>query len=137
MVTEKTPVDDELVKAAFARLEESFDEPIHSVASAIRTKDGKIITAMNFKHYAHVVCAEMAALSVAQNTSGSLVDTVVSVRYINSNPEIINSCGRCRQVLADCSPKVKFILNNKGSLIVGSVEDVLPYTYEHHPRGKT
>jgi len=128
--------DKKLVKVALERLDNSFDEPLQSVACAARTKNGDIITAMNFKHYAFVTCAEMAALAIVQNEYDSPIELITSVRYIHGVPEVINACGRCRQVLIDHWPDVNFVLKTDDGLRKAGAQEVLPYTYIHYPGGK-
>lgn len=131
-----TEQHEELIVQARDRLLEDFDSQYHTVAAAVQTSEGDVYTAMNFKHYAAMLCAEISALAVARSMTSDPIDTVVSVRSVNFRPSVINSCGRCVQVYGDLYPDIHFIVAPSGDeeLAVVTAKDMLPLPYKSRER---
>lgn len=54
----------QLINAASELVNKYANDENHTVASAILTKSGRVITSMNFYHFTGGPCAEVAALLV-------------------------------------------------------------------------
>ncbi|KAK4057164.1 hypothetical protein OIO90_001659 [Microbotryomycetes sp. JL221] len=107
----------------------------HSVAAAILTTRGRIITAVNMFHFSGSTCAEMSCLAKAAsegvlssrvyataspnglvyNDIGAnghqareSVDCIVAVG--DRGRGVINPCGRCRQIILDYFPLARVIV---------------------------
>lgn len=115
---------EDLVKAATQVLDERYNSPIHKVAAALRTKDGRVITAVNIDHFLGFVCAETAALAIGINENVYDFTEIVAVRRDAQNEEvkIVSMCGKCRQIFHDYTPGID-VLTPTG---VKKIEDLLP-----------
>ena len=132
--------DKKLIEKAKDKLKNGYKEPFHTAAAALRTKSGKIITAMNAHHYSGFLCAEMSALNLAIEQSAGKLDTIVCVKYRGEpkKPEVINTCGKCRQILIEFAPEIKLIVvDEKRTLKKKSIFDLLPYPYIQSSTRKT
>jgi cytidine deaminase len=123
--------DKELIERAKDRLKKGYKEPFYTAATALRTESGEIITAMNAHHYSGFLCAEMSALNLAFEQSAGKLDTIVCVKYRGKpkKPEIINACGKCRQILLEFAPELKVIVVDGKQVLKKSISDLLPYPY--------
>ncbi len=122
--------DQELIDVASTLLSERYLPPVHSVAAALRTKDGEIISGINIDHFSGFVCGEMAVLSRAINDKKYDFDTVVAVRFDeNDSPSVANMCGKCRQIFHDYAPGIRVICADQTSVFVKTIEELLPYSF--------
>ncbi len=129
-------VDQELVSSVMTHLKNNYEKDEKYVAAVIKTADGQEFKAMHTRHYANKMCAELAAMIVMINTNNDIKQPITSIAATFDRdghaPKIINSCGRCRQVLGDTFSSVRFIVNDSGSLINISIDEALPYTYQRN-----
>ena len=96
---------------------------MHSVAAALETTSGKVITAVNIDHFLGFVCAETAALTIAINQGEYKFKRVVAVRKNEgSNIKITNMCGKCRQIFFDYAPEIQVVTETKNV----SINEMLP-----------
>ncbi|MFF9491761.1 cytidine/deoxycytidylate deaminase family protein [Streptomyces flaveolus] len=121
------PVDHELIQAAadVARRRSHGDN--HTMAAAARTRDGRIVTAMNAYHFTGGPCAELVVVGAAAAQGAYDLDTMVAVG--DRDRGVVAPCGRCRQVLADYFPDLKVIVGRDADLRTVPVTDLLPETY--------
>lgn len=129
-------IDQDLVSSVTNYLRANYEEGERYVAAVIKTADGKEFKAMHSRHYANKMCAELAALTVMINTDSSIQQPITSIAATfnrdDSTPTVVNSCGRCRQVLGDMFPSIRFIINDNGSLSNIGIEQALPYAYRRN-----
>lgn len=121
--------DLELIDMASETIKKNYDKVNyrHTVATAIRCKDGKIYTGVNV-YSIHGACAEMIAVGSAITDGEREFESLVSVRGENGE-ELLPPCGNCRQFLSDYMPDCKVIINTNNGLKKISVRDMLPFAY--------
>lgn len=92
--------DNELFTIAQALLDQRHTPPVHTVAAALRCQSGEVISAVNIDHFLGFVCAETAALAIAINRGIYDFDSIVAVRKNDDTGkiEIVDMCGKCRQI---------------------------------------
>lgn len=124
-------VDRSLIESVFMHLKDNFVEGEKYVAASIKTADGKEFKAMHMRHFANKICSELSALVVLLNSGQTIKEplTVAVATYVNGKPTIINSCGRCRQVLGDHFPSMRFLVNDDKMIKNVSLYEALPYLY--------
>jgi len=121
-----------LIDVASKELEARYSKPVHSVASALRTKSGEVIVALSVDHFNSFVCAETAALSKAMNEGYYEFDSVVAVRKDKEkNTVIANMCGKCRQIFHDYAPAINVISYdfNRSDYVVKTIDELLPFAF--------
>lgn len=122
---------EEMKMSVFTYLEENHVPDERYVAAVIRDANGKEFKAMHMRHFANKICSELAALVVLVNSGDEITEplTVAAATYVNGEPRIVNSCGRCRQVLGDHFAEIRFVMNKDGELQEVSLADALPFAY--------
>ncbi|MEU6393148.1 cytidine deaminase [Streptomyces sp. NPDC046939] len=121
-------VDQELIDAAgeVARARSHGDN--HTVASAARARDGRIITGMNAYHFTGGPCAELVVIGAAAAQGAYELDTIVAVG--DRGRGVVPPCGRCRQALFDYFPGIRVIVADEGGKARSvPVSELLPVTY--------
>ncbi|NUS74169.1 MAG: cytidine deaminase [Corynebacteriales bacterium] len=134
MTTLPQHIDKELIEAAssIARIHCRDDD--HTVAAAARTRDGRIITAVNVYHFTGGPCAELVLIGTGAAQGIYELDTIVAVG--DSDRGVIPPCGRCRQVLLDYFPELKVVVGSGSQLRTVEIGDLLPESYvwaDHQP----
>lgn len=121
--------DFELIDIASETIKRNYDKANyrHTVASAVRSKDGKIYTGVNV-YSIHGACAEMIAVGSAITDGEREFECLVSVRG-EEGDEILPPCGNCRQFLSDYMPDCKVIINTNNGLKKITASDMLPFAY--------
>ena len=121
--------DLELIKKATETIKKNYDSIKfnHTVAVAIRCKNGNIYTGVNV-YSLHGACAEMIAIGSAITNGEREFECLVAVRGENGE-EILPPCGNCRQVLFDYMPDCKVIINTNNKLNKLAVRELLPFAY--------
>lgn len=114
----------QLINAAKELVDKYADDKNHTVAAAVLTKSGKIITSMNFYHFTGGPDAEVAALARVVS-EGEEPTIIVAVGH--NNRGVLAPCGRCRQTIFDYYPDMQVILTNEGD--AKSIKDLLPDSY--------
>ena len=119
--------DNELFVIARALLEQRHTPPVHTVAAALRSQSGEVISAVNIDHFLGFVCAETAALAIAINRGVYDFDSVVAVRKNDDTDkiEIVDMCGKCRQIFHDYAPGIT-VLTTSGPQ---AIEHILPHAF--------
>jgi cytidine deaminase len=131
------PHDLELVEAAKAIIGRRFRLDRHHVGCALRTKSGRVYTAVNLE--ANVgrvaVCAEPIAVGQAVAAGDTDLEVIVGVlhRYDESDPVEFRAgtpCGICRELLNDYMAEGYVIVPLDGDLRRVRVRDLLPERYD-------
>ncbi len=115
---------DELINTAQALVDKYSDNKNHTVAAAVLTKSGKIITSMNFYHFTGGPDAEIAALARVVSEGE---EPIIIVAVGHNNRGVLSPCGRCRQTIFDYYPDMQVIVSNDGGL--KTIQELLPDTY--------
>ncbi|KAF9891416.1 hypothetical protein FE257_004272 [Aspergillus nanangensis] len=114
-----TPDETNLIESATTTINNIPNSDIHSVASAVRSRDGRIFSAVNVYHFTGGPCAELVALGMA--AAAGALDLTHIAAVANENRGILSPCGRCRQVLSDLHPGIKVIVPGKDDPPTGFV----------------
>lgn len=115
----------QLINAATELVNKYADDNNHTVAAAVLTKSGKIITSMNFYHFTGGPDAEVAALARVVS-EGEEPIKIVAIGH--NRRGVLSPCGRCRQTIFDYYPGVQVIMTNEGKTKL--IADLLPDTFD-------
>ena len=117
-----------LVHEARKIIEKRFKPNWHQVGSALRTRSGKIFSAVHLE--AHVgriaVCAEAVTLGMAAAEGDTEIDTIVAVDHLGN---IVSPCGMCREFISDYSPNACVIAPGNNGEEVIMIGKLLPNKY--------
>ena len=128
--------DHELIAAANDVLARHYRAHWHTVAAAIRGKDGRIWTGLHIGATVGrlSVCAEAVAFGRAVLEGDGTIATAVAVRH--PKPEetdrelaVVAPCGACREMMVDYSPEAEVILRTPDGLVKLPVHKLLPLPY--------
>ncbi|QZY54381.1 cytidine deaminase family protein [Crassaminicella profunda] len=121
--------DLELIEKASETIKKNYDniKYNHTVAVAVRCKNGKIYTGVNV-YSLHGACAEQVAIGSAITNGEREFECLVAVKGENGD-EILPPCGNCRQFLSDYMPDLKVIIETKSKLKKIEVKELLPFAY--------
>src|SRR6478736_1877533 len=113
-----TESDHALVSAAHQVLAQHYKLFWHTVAAAIRARDGRIWTGLHLGATVGrlSVCAEAVALGRALLEGDGRIDTVVAVRHPKPDEAdrelaVVSPCGACREMFVDHAPDALVILH--------------------------
>lgn len=127
---------EQLISQASSYLEKRYKKPVHTVAAALETKDGKVYLGFNSLHFSGFVCAEMSVLASSMNDGETEFARIVAVRKDSSGSIVVaNPCGQCRQILYDYTPGIEIVVADQDTVMMQSIEDLLPFAY-HRTREK-
>jgi len=128
--------DAALIAAARAALLRHYRPHWHTIAAAIRGRDGRIWTGI---HLGAVVgrlsiCAEAIALGRAVLEGDGRIKTIVALRHPKPGepadaPEIVSPCGACREMIFDFDPDALVIMPDASGPLKWPVRDLLPMPY--------
>jgi len=125
-----------LIAAANAVLAAHYKPFWHTVAAAIRSRDGRVWTGVHLGTTVGrlAVCAEPVALGRAILQGDGTVATVVAVRHpkpdeIDREMAVVSPCGACRELLLDHAPDALVLLRGAEGLIKLPVLSLLPLPY--------
>jgi len=128
--------DEELVAAARAVIERHHRPFWHTVAAAIRSRDGRIWTGLHLGATVGrlAVCAEPIAIGRAILEGDGTGATAVAVRHRKPEegpgaPDIVSPCGACRELLMDHAPDAMVIVPGPAGPERCAVRDLLPLPY--------
>jgi cytidine deaminase len=125
-----------LIETARDTLVRHYRPHWHTVAAAIRSRDGRIWTGIHLGATVGrlSVCAEAVALGRAIIEGDGTVDLAVAVRH--PKPEetdrdiaVVSPCGACREMLLDFDPDADIVIGGPLSLARVSIRDLLPTPY--------
>lgn len=130
--------DKQLIKAAKDAILEYYKYGKHHIGAALRTKSGKIFTAVHLE--ANVgraaVCAEAVVIGKAISEGENEFDTIVAVRHPNPDEQnqeirVVSPCGICRELISDYGADTKVIFSDNNEVKKCVVLDLLPYKFKH------
>ena len=131
-----TEADHELIAAANAVLERHYKLFWHTVAAAVRSRDGRIWTGIHIGTTVGrlAVCAEAVACGRALLEGDGTIETAVAVRHPKPDEEdreraVVPPCGGCREMILDHWPEAMVIVNEGGVLVRRPVRALLPLPY--------
>ena len=114
-VHELTADDVALYESARDMLERVHDPVIHQVASALRTKSGRVYLGVHLGSRRINVCAESAAIANAEMALDHGIDTIVAVCKDQAGRVVVtNPCGVCREMLTTYGPEATVIVDIEG-----------------------
>jgi cytidine deaminase len=116
--------DSELIQAAAQVARTRCRGDNHTMAAAARTRDGRIVTAVNAYHFTGGPCAELVLIGAAAAQGAYELDTIVAVG--DRDRGVIPPCGRCRQVLLDYFPEIEVIVGEDKRV---RIAELLPETF--------
>lgn len=112
-----TKSDEALIEEATNLILRLYEPDRHHVAAALRTRSGKIYSAVHLDTYVgHCsVCAEAAAVAKAASEGERDIVAIVAVRYRGEGrPRVVSPCGACRELLSDYGdPSVIYATNGR------------------------
>ena len=138
-LSELAELDRELAEAAQEACARAYAPySLFAVGAAVRSKSGKIHTAANVENvsYGLTICAEAAALSVA-NAAGDFTVEAIAVAGLGigdagDTSKVVTPCGSCRQIIAEAAQvtgsDVRILCCNGelSSITVSSISELLP-----------
>lgn len=131
-----TAADLELVDAARVVLLRHYRPFWHTVAAALRGRDGRIWTGIHLGATVGrlAVCAEAVALGRAMMDGDGTVECVVAVRHPKPEEElreiaVVSPCGACRENLLDFDREAFVIVDTGVGLRKVPVLSLLPLPY--------
>lgn len=120
--------DRDLIEKARKIIFDRFKENYHHIGAALRTKSGKVFSAVHLD--ANVgriaVCAEAVALGMAAAEGDTDIDTIVAV---DQEGNIVSPCGMCRELISDYSPEALVIIKRNQRTEIVPVLELLPNKY--------
>lgn len=120
-----------LVTRATELLEERYRKPVHTVAAALETKEGKVFLGLNIDHFSGFVCAEMSVLATAMNAGEKDFLRIAAVRKNQDGTiVVVNPCGKCRQILYDYTPSIQVAVIEGEAIKACAIEELLPYSFK-------
>ena len=126
--------EDELIEAAGAVITARFKPDWHVVGSALRLRNGEIVTGVHLE--ANVgriaVCAEAIAFGRAVTEHGSSDVAAIVAIYHSSDGRlgIVAPCGMCREMISDYAPQARVLMpDNKQTYRSVPISELLPGKY--------
>jgi cytidine deaminase len=120
--------DLQLIEAARSIIALRSKPESHEVGAALRTRSGKIFSAVNVK--ANVgrvsVCAEAVAIGMAASAGDTDIERIVAV---DQKGRVISPCGMCREMISDYAPQADAIVPGNDGLEIFKVADLLPHKF--------
>jgi cytidine deaminase len=131
-----TDDDHALIAAANAVMQRHYRTFWHTVAAAIRSKDGRIWTGLHIGTTVGrlSICAEAVALGRAILEGDGTIETAVAIRHPKPEEEdrelaVVSPCGGCREMILDHAPKAMVIVRDVTGLIKLPIRTLLPLPY--------
>jgi cytidine deaminase len=143
-------LDRELVEAAQEACARAYAPySLFAVDAAVRGKSGTIHTAANVENasYGLTICAEAAALSVANAAGDFTVEAIAvvgfGIRDAGNSSQVVTPCGSCRQIIAEASQvtgsDVRILCCNGelSSIVISTIAELLPSAFGLTDHGAT
>ena len=128
--------DHALIAAAHEVLARHYKPFWHTVAAAIRGRDGRIWTGLHIGATVGrlSVCAEAVAFGRALLDGDGTIETAVAVRHPKPDEAdrelaVVPPCGACREMILDHFPEALVIVPDAGLLVKRPVRVLLPVPY--------
>ncbi len=128
--------DHALIAAAIAVLERHYRLFWHTVAAAVRSRDGRVWTGIHLGATVGrlSVCAEPIALGRALLEGDGTAETFVAVRHpkpdeTDREMAVVSPCGACRELILDHCPEARVILRDGRELVKVPARALLPVPY--------
>lgn len=122
--------DKELIEIAEKAMKNAYAPYSNfKVGAALLCADGTVFTGCNIENasYGAANCAERTAVFKAVS-EGRREFSAIAI--VSSSGEETFPCGICRQVLAEFSPEIRVILQNKENVPVSyKFQDLMPYIF--------
>ncbi len=138
-LTEGAPLDEQdfaLIEAAHGVLRRHYRPLWHTVAAAIRGRDGQIHTGLHIGATVGrmSICAEAVAFGRAVLDGDGSVATVVAVRHpkpdeVDRDLAVVSPCGACREMFCDFEPEALVIVPGLTGLMKLPIRSLLPLPY--------
>jgi cytidine deaminase len=126
--------DEELIAAARAVMARHYQPFWHTVAAALRGRDGRIWTGVHLGATVGrlQICAEAVALGRAILDGDGSIAVAVAVRHPKPDEEareiaVVSPCGACREMIFDYAPDALVIVPGPVKL---PVRALLPVPYQ-------
>ena len=118
--------DKELIEEARCIISKRFKEDYHHVGAALRTKSGKIFSAVHLEAYVGrvAVCAEAIAIGMAAAEGDTEIEIIVAV---DRQGKVVSPCGMCRELISDYAPSCRVIITENEST---NIYELLPRKYQ-------
>ena len=139
MREETWPLDAEdlrLIEAAHDQLARLYRPLWHTVAAAIRSRDGRIWTGIHLGATVGrlSVCAEAVALGRTLIEGDGAAAVVVAVRHPKPDETVrdlavVSPCGACREMVCDHAPDALVIVSEATGLVKRPIRELLPLPY--------
>jgi len=132
-----SPQDQQLIQTASDFIKHRFLQDHHHLATAIRTTNNDIILGFNMEGSfgCNDICAEQIALGKALSEGKTQIETMVTVRHpeedsLKQEIEVVNPCGKCRELILDYAPKAFVIMQTENSFAKFPAKELLPNRYQ-------
>jgi cytidine deaminase len=124
--------DRALVRTAKETILRLYEADRHHVAAALRTRNGRVFTAVHLDTYvgACAVCAEAAVLAKASSEGERGLEAIVAVRWRGrGRPVVVSPCGLCRELLVDYGDPIVIHADGGGRVRRTRASRLLPSPY--------
>jgi cytidine deaminase len=128
--------DHALIAAANDVLARHYKPFWHTVAAAIRGRDGRVWTGLHIGATVGrlSVCAEAVAFGRALLDGDGSIATAVAVRHpkpdeVDRELAVVPPCGACREMILDHWPDALVIVQDAGVLVRRPIRALLPVPY--------
>ena len=134
--------DRELVEKAQEAIARAYAPySLFAVGAAARSKSGAIYAAANLENASIglTICAEAAALSLANSMGDPEIDTIAVVGFGFMHPadasQVVVPCGSCRQLIAEAAQRAKgnvrvICCNGRlSSIVISTISELLPNAF--------
>ncbi|WP_425766023.1 cytidine deaminase [Micromonospora sp. DT229] len=118
--------DRALVQAASAVAKLRCRSAAHTLATAARTAEGRVVSAVNVVHPTAGACPEVVALGTAVTQGVGELETIVTVG--DRGRSLVAPCEACRQLLGDLLPSLRVIIGPLDDSRVVPITDLPPTT---------
>ncbi len=135
--TELTSDDHALIDVARTVLLRHYRPFWHTVAAAIRSRDGRVWTGIHLGATVGrlSICAEAIAIGRAVMDGDGTIDCVVALRHPKPDEAVqevavVSPCGACRENITDYDPAALVIVRGPTGLHKLPVRALLPLPYQ-------
>jgi len=95
----------------------------HHVGCAIRTRSGKVFSAVHLEAYIGraAVCAEAVAIGMGAAAGDTDLEVIVAV---NRSGDVVAPCGICRELISDYSPQAEVLVPSTAGPVRTPISDL-------------